>query len=220
MNCDRMTIKELFPACLAGTLSENDRVGVEQHLAECGDCAAEFGLLRLMADEPVPDPGEAFWGSLPDRVYREVQRQRGRERSSGIASLFRGALLPRWGWAAAAAAVVILTAWFLVRPLPQRPLPTAAKHRPAPAVDIIQEAANNGEVRPEDLDRLSAWARQELLSLPGGLADVPAGGNSALLGGELNVDIEDALTLLNEEQLETLIDTLDQDVRDDVDEEA
>jgi len=106
----------------------------------------------------VPDPGEAFWKSFADRLYHDVQRHRRRQWPSRLADLFRGAYVPRWAWGAATAAVLIVATWLVVRPLPDRASPTAARRQPAPAVDIIQEAANNKEVRQEDLERLSAWA--------------------------------------------------------------
>jgi len=213
MTCDRQNIQEVLPAYLAGTLGSDDRVRVEEHLAACRDCTAELDLLRMMATEPVPDPGEGFWEALPHRIYPEVQRQRRRQWPSRLSDLLRGANIPRWGWAAAAAAV-ILASWLVVRPLPDRALRAAAKHRPAPAVDIIQEASNNTEIRPEDLERLSTWAHQELLSLQDGLADLSANGNGTRVEGALNVDLEDELASLSDEQLETLIDTLDRGSHD------
>jgi anti-sigma factor RsiW len=182
MNCNRKNIQELLPAYLDGTLAGTERVRVEEHLAECSGCAAELDLLRLVAAETVPDPGEAFWESFPEQVHRELRHRR-RRWQFRPADLFRGATLPRWGWAAAAAAAVILTTWILVRPAPHRPSSAALKHPPVPAVDIIQEAANSSEVRPEELERLSAWAREELRSLQNGLTDPSAGGSDALLGG-------------------------------------
>jgi Putative zinc-finger len=213
MNCDRKNMQELLPAYLEGTLSAPERARLEAHLAGCSDCAAELNLLRIMAAEPVPDPGETFWESFPEKVHREVWHRR-RPWHFRPGDLFRGATLPRWGWAAGAAAAVILTTWLLARPVPPRDPSPVAKHRPAPAVDIIQEAANSSEVRPEELERLSAWAREELRSFQDGLTDLSAGGSDALLGGALNVDVEDELASLSEEQLEVLIDSLEPDVPD------
>jgi len=214
-------MQELLPAYLAGTLGDEERIRIEGHLAECGDCTAELDLLRLISGDPVPDPGEAFWKSFADRLYHDVQRHRRRQWPSRLADLFRGAYVPRWAWGAATAAVLIVATWLVVRPLPDRASPTAARRQPAPAVDIIQEAANNKEVRQEDLERLSAWARQELLSLRNGLPDLSAGGNGALPGSALNVDIEDELASMSEEQMEVLIDTLSDDApNEDTDEEA
>jgi hypothetical protein len=221
MTCGRKNIQELLPAYLAGSLVDEERSRVEEHLAACRDCAAELDLLRMLSPEAVPDPGDAFWGSFADRLYHDVQRHRRRQWSSRLADLFRGALIPRWAWAATATAALIVATWLVVRPVPHRAPVSAAKHRPVPAVDIIQEASNSNEVRQEDLERLSVWARQELLSLRNGLTDLPGGGNGA--GGEsaLNVDIEDELASLSEEQLEVLIDSLNDDAPNDaMDEEA
>ena len=75
MKCKEQHIREQLPSYLEGKLEHGKTALVELHLARCADCAEELTLLRLLANDPSPDPGEAFWASLPDRVYREVRQQ-------------------------------------------------------------------------------------------------------------------------------------------------
>ena len=75
MLCKNNTIKEMLPEYVADALEEEDMARVREHLIACSDCAQEAALLRMMADEPVPDPGEAFWAEMPGRVYRAVQQK-------------------------------------------------------------------------------------------------------------------------------------------------
>jgi anti-sigma factor RsiW len=205
--CTNERIKLMLPDHLEGTLLRTDRARVEEHLAVCPDCTAELEVLRLMASEAVPDPGDGFWAAMPDQVYREVQRQEKRKGDSRLAGLFRAASPARWGWAPAMIAVIALLSWVALRPLPHQAPGAAAKRGTLPGVDIIEEAANNAEVSQADLDRLSAWAHQELLSLQNGLPESPDRASGMLLTG-LGVDLDEELASLSEEQLDTLIDTL------------
>jgi anti-sigma factor RsiW len=205
--CTNEQIQMLLPDHLEGTLSRGDNAKVEQHLAVCPDCTAELAVLRLMASETVPDPGEGFWAAMPDQVYRRVQRQKQREGDSWLSGLIRGVFPARWGWAPAMIAVIALLSWVALRPLPHLPPDANAKRGTLQSVDIIEEATNNANVSQADLDRLSAWAHQELLSLQNGLPESSDRTIGALLTG-LGADLEEELASLSEEQLETLIDIL------------
>ncbi len=68
--CKDTTIKELLPAYREQALDRTEMLMIENHLASCEDCRNELSLLRMMAEEAVPDPGEAFWAAMPGRVYQ------------------------------------------------------------------------------------------------------------------------------------------------------
>jgi anti-sigma factor RsiW len=208
----------MLPDHLKGTLLREDRARIEQHLGSCPDCSAELEVLRLMASEAVPDPGDEFWAALPDQVYRAVQRQDRPEDVSWFSELLGGARRAGWGWATAMAAVLVLLSWVALRPLPHQAPGSDAKRGALPGVDIIGEALNDGDVSQADLERLSAWAHQELLSLQSGFPESSERANGTLLPG-LGVDLDEELASLSEEQLDTLIDTLIDTVDPD-DEEA
>lgn len=79
-------------------------------------------MLSLLAAEPVPDPGEAFWATMPERVYRAVQRQKASAAEkrwtpgSVIGSVLR---LPRWAGVAAAVLLLATVTWLAVLPGPR-----------------------------------------------------------------------------------------------------
>ena len=210
MMCGNEQIQLLLPDYLEGTLHHQDRVIVEEHLAVCSDCAAELELIGLLASEAVPDPGEAFWAAMPGQIYREVRRHGRGQRFSWIFGLFRGGAAARWAWTTAMIAVITLLSWAALRPFShQAPVPVA-KRSTLSSVDIIGEASNNADIGQADLDRLSAWAHQELLSLQNGLPDALVNGKGTHLTG-LGVELDEELASLSEEELDILIDTLNQD---------
>ena len=109
MKCTEKTIKDLLPVYLDQGLDRTETVRVEDHLGTCEDCSTELSLLRMMSEEPVPDPGEAFWASMPGRVSREVEESRNAKRGTFDLSWLWGRFtLPRWTWAAAGIGMVLV----------------------------------------------------------------------------------------------------------------
>ena len=170
MSCTNTDIKELLPAYAAEALTPEDLARVREHLRACADCAREAAVLRLMASEPVPDPGEAFWAEMPGRVYRAVQHERA-GRSSRVRpwyELLRGAAFPRWAWLTAAACIVLLgLSWFIVNPALHRDngdeyaSDDVSIHDPV----LRHTSSTIAELTPPELDAVDSWAATELSSL-------------------------------------------------------
>jgi len=93
--CDDKTIKESLPAYREQALDRTENLLIESHLASCDECRTELSLLRLMAEETVPDPGEAFWAAMPDRIYQAVQNSQPKEKSFNLSWLVDRITLPR-----------------------------------------------------------------------------------------------------------------------------
>jgi hypothetical protein len=201
MTCRNEVIHELLPAHLEQKLDEAARRSVEQHLASCGDCRAELEILRLLAADSVPDPGEAFWAAVPDRVYREVQeRQRSSWKLQGFLDRF---LIPRWILSAAVFLLVVSLAWFLTTPAPLKMADTGSPDSVASYDDMLDsgpiELADLGD--PE-LQSLDAWVSGELTTMMGESADLFTNGQ--------DLSLDDKLAELNVQELEQLSNELDE----------
>jgi anti-sigma factor RsiW len=115
MTCRQQDIRELLPAFIERSLAPGDAERVERHLALCADCTEELALLRMMAEEPVPDPGEAYWSTLPERVHRRFREEQSRNRFSiPWRTLFA---LPRMTWMSSAALLVAVIVWVSLHPV-------------------------------------------------------------------------------------------------------
>ncbi|MBI5026410.1 MAG: zf-HC2 domain-containing protein [Nitrospirae bacterium] len=68
-------IKEMFPEYLKGALPEEVREDIEAHLKCCEECSGEFFLITELVKVDVPDPGDLFWKTLPQRVRRAVEKE-------------------------------------------------------------------------------------------------------------------------------------------------
>ena len=80
-------IKDLLPDYLRGSLSEEIRLEVRNHIDACAGCKAELLFLSEMMDaDDVPDPGELFWKTMPQRVRVSVKEENAK--SFSIRSLF------------------------------------------------------------------------------------------------------------------------------------
>ena len=172
MSCKNKDIKEVLPAYVSDELTGEDLTRVKEHLRTCADCAQEAALLRLMASEPVPDPGEAFWAEMPGRVYSAVQRDKAVRRSTGRPwhDLLRDSAFSRWAWVAAAAGIVLVISWFIVNPMLHRGAGPAgdeyayddtASHDPV----LRHTSSAIAELTPTELDAVDSWAATELSSL-------------------------------------------------------
>jgi hypothetical protein len=166
MTCINKDIKELLPAYLEQGLDQDARGRVERHLETCEDCRAELSLLLMMAEEPVPDPGEAFWLTMPERVFRAVQEEKKKEKRFVLSALWNGPVLPRWARATAVVGLVAVVSWLLVRPAPMDvggpvlPADGTAFEYAVPA-----EPLNITELSNIELDAATAWAQNEFVPI-------------------------------------------------------
>jgi hypothetical protein len=202
MTCRNKDIHELLPAHLEQKLDEAARRNVEQHLASCGDCRTELDILRMLAAEAVPDPGDVFWAAMPGRVYREVQEQQ-RERSWGLPWALDRFLRPRWVVSAAVVLLVAAMAWFFTLPAPVKVAETGSPDSGASYEDMFDP----GPIELADLDdpelqSLDAWASGELAAMMGETTDLFTNGQ--------DLSIDDKLVELNTQELEQLSNKLDE----------
>ncbi len=61
-------MEELLPAYVKDSLFPEGVKAVEAHLEECKECRDAAEVLSGLLAVDVPDPGQAFWESLPRRV--------------------------------------------------------------------------------------------------------------------------------------------------------
>lgn len=200
--CANKDIQQLLPSYREQALVPGDHARVERHLTDCGDCRAELELLGILAAEPVPDPGEAFWAALPGKVYRQVRNERERSRSWWDLRVPVSVSLPRWAWAAAAVLLMASISWLAVGPAPVRTArvttPVRGDLRMALNASDVLEFADLSDM---EVDAVDLWATEELALLQDDLLDVMR--NSADLG------VDERLAELTAEELETLSRMLD-----------
>lgn len=166
MPCRNKNIKALLPAFLEQALDEGDQKIVQDHLAACEDCRAELTLLRVMADEPVPDPGGAFWQTMPERVFRAVQEENAKQKQSALSSQRGRPFFLRWAWATAAVGLLATVSWFLVRPAPMDVARTGLPDTEAEWGDIVPaEPVSVAELSPAELSAATQWAQNGLAPL-------------------------------------------------------
>jgi hypothetical protein len=194
--CDDKTIKELLPAYSEQGIDKADALKVKNHLDSCADCRTELSVLRLLAKEGVPDPGEAFWAAMPGRVYRAVQEQNAGKNSFDLARLFDRMALPRWRWAAATAVAILIAAWFMSMPI-QKGTETAQPQ----TYDFAEEMEAAGslsvaELDNEQLDTIDSWAGGEITTM---VAEA-----EQAVWNISEIDIDEELGALNTQEVERL----------------
>jgi anti-sigma factor RsiW len=200
--CDDKTIKELLPEYQAQQLQNAEKDRIEKHLESCEDCRTEVALLHMMEEETIPDPGEAYWAAMPDRVYRAVEAHKARNRGFDLSWLLDWFMMPRWVVAAATAVMVLALSWYVIHPLPNQPGAPAPK-----GYDLSDEIAGSEEPHLSSLDTdqlatVADWAGKELSSIGSEAALVVANGTDA-------TDIDEELAELNArdaKKLSTLLD--------------
>lgn len=200
--CNDKTIKEMLPAYREQALDRTENLIIENHLASCEDCRIELSHLRIMAEETVPDPGEAFWAAMPGRVYQAVQKQKAEQKTFDLARLLDRMALPRWAWAAASVTTVLLLSWLIIRPVQKKP-----EMAPSQAFEFVEESIPSEPVNMNELDNkalgaIDIWAGTELASI--------AQESEQVIGNSQDSDVYEELVELNAQQAEQLMKMIDQ----------
>jgi len=195
-------IQTLLPAHLEQSLDQESRVGVERHLEVCEDCRTELALLRMMSEEPVPDPGEAFWAAMPGRIFREVEAQK-KQKASPWLPFGRGTLIfPRWAWAGASVFLVAAVILLLDRPVPLDIARTALPETGSSYGDLIPaEPIDMAELTDIEIDSVDLWATEELALLRDDASD--------MFGTSTDISLDDRLSELDSQELDQLSRMLD-----------
>jgi hypothetical protein len=179
MKCTDKTIKDQFPAYIEQGLERTEQERVEQHLKACADCREELSLLRMMAEDAVPDPGEAFWAEMPDSIYREVRRQKQQKKPASLSDIFGKLFIPRWAWTAAAAVVVVVAGFLLYRPATVEMTALAPTSEEGAYEDIVlPEQPDIADLDGQELDTIATWVDKEFAAI-----------GERNLGGKLNCRI-------------------------------
>ena len=97
------------------------------HLEGCAGCRAEMEVVRQILVRvkgvAVPDPGDRFWNEFPDKVRRELAR----ERPPVPAGLWKG--MAGWPMALAASVLLLVGAWSLKGLVAPGPAPAPSQPR-------------------------------------------------------------------------------------------
>ena len=202
MKCNNKYIKEMLPAYLEEGLEPDEKLRMKSHLKACEDCRAELALLRMMAEEPVPDPGGAFWQTMPERVFRSVQQEKKRGKRSILSALPGRPFLRRWAWATAAVGLAAVVSWLLVRPAPIGDI--ARPDLPENGIsfeDIVPlEPVSVAGLSSTELNAATQWAQNELAPMSEAVAqDAP---------GNTPKDVYEDLMELSPEELDRVYEML------------
>lgn len=202
MTCRSKDIKELLPAYQDKTLSPADTDRIEKHLSACEDCAREARLLGMLAAEPVPDPGEAFWAAMPGKIFREVQAQNRRKALPGSRFGRGWLIIPRWAWAAAAVFLVAAVMLLLDRPVPVYIASNALPENGSSNGYLLPvETIDMAELTDIEIDSVDLWATEELALLRDEII--------YLFRTSTDISLDDRLAELDAQELEQLSDLLD-----------
>ena len=202
MTCNNLDIKELLPAYQGRILSPADTDRIEKHLSSCEDCRTELSLLHMMTEEPVPDPGEAFWAAMPGRIFREVQAQQPQMVLQGLLTGRGWTIIPRWAWATAAVFLVAAVLLFLERPVPLDIARNALQENGASYGDLLPaETVDMEELTDIEIDAVDLWATKELALWHDEFSD--------MFRTSTDISFDDRLTELDSQELEQLSRMLD-----------
>jgi hypothetical protein len=202
MTCKNKEIQALLPAHLEQSLDEESQAGVERHVAVCEDCRTELALLRMMSEEPVPDPGEAFWAAMPGRIFRAVAAQK-QQKTSPWSPFGRGTLIfPRWAWAAASVFLVAAVVLLLNRPVPLDIARNAQPENGSSSGDLLPaDPVDMAELTDIEIDSVDLWAAEELALLRDDASDT--------FRASTDISLDDRLAELDSQELDQLSRMLD-----------
>jgi hypothetical protein len=195
MMCNDLDIKALLPAYLDKMLSLSDNDRIEKHLFTCEDCRTELSLLRMLSEEPVPDPGGAFWAAMPGKIFREVQAQEQRKSFQWLPFGWGRLIIPRWAWAAATVFLVTVVVFFLARPAPLDIAYDSPQENGASYGDLLlAEPVDMAELTDVEIDSVDIWATGELALLRDDVIDI--------FKTSPDISIDDRLAELDAQELE------------------
>ena len=106
-------IKEMLPDYINGLVSNGTERVINAHLRECPDCTEEMTFISGLMQADLPEPGELYWKTLPQKV-RAISSERD-EKGFFFSSLFRPAP------AFAAAVLILIITIFSVYTIRTRP---------------------------------------------------------------------------------------------------
>lgn len=206
MSCDNSDIKLLLPAFLNERLEQGEQVRVQEHLSTCEDCREELSLLRLLVEEIVPDPGETYWATMPDRVFRTVQAHKEKKWHVDLSWLADRLILPRWVLGAVTVGIILMISLIAVR-FPR----TGAVVSPPQGYEFSDEAivvdgVHISALDNNQLDTVSAWAGSELASIAREAEHARVNVTDTDIYEETN-----ELTAKEAEQLSTMLDQWEQE---------
>jgi len=185
VTCTNEHIKELLPAYLAQELAPTDLRAVEKHIEACPDCSAELDLLRIVANEAVPDPEEAFWNTMPDRVYRAVKQEAMDRPHVDLSRLLRG-FQPRWVFAAATICVLLVVSLSIFYMVQLEPDTMTSQIDPY-ADEALSSSMTIAALNQDEIISIDTWAGSELFSIAQEAEPVMAGDQDTNLYEELAV---------------------------------
>jgi len=196
--CKDTDIKELLPVYLEQGLNEESTSRVEKHLEGCADCRDEMKLLLTMAADRTPDPGEAFWAAMPERIYRDVQEIKMKRRRFRVSRFWDGLFLPRWGWGVAAAGLALVISLLIIMPSPKREVSNITPNGDGSADEesSLMETPGLTELSQTELDDVSVWADGQISSLSSEIVDA--------LTSVPERDIHEDLSELDHQEIERL----------------
>ncbi|MDH4162465.1 MAG: zf-HC2 domain-containing protein [Nitrospirota bacterium] len=197
MTCTNTHLREMLPSFLEGSLDAEGMALVRGHIARCSECSDELELLGMMSDEQVPDPGEAFWAALPDRVYRETQRTLAekRTRSGWLREWWSG--MPVRG--AIAFAMIVLVSLVLLRPAHRIQPETTGRIGDTTLEDLYDGPAAVADLGPSDITLLNDWLEREITVLRQDL------GRTAISANGFGRTLDEDLSTMDREELDDLV---------------
>ncbi len=203
MPCRDKNIKDLLPAYRDQVLEQQEMIRIERHLDSCADCRKELALLRALSEDEIPDPGDAFWATMPARVFRGVQQEKARKRTFGPARLWSLLATYRLAAAAATIGVVLILAWFTVRQHgKEQGIALSDRYEFSDEI-LTSDDTSIGRLDSEELDTASTWASTQLASLSDELARSPV---SSFFDADVNEELSD----LNTKEMEQVVDKIEQ----------
>ena len=203
MTCKNKEIQALLPAHLEQSLDQESQAGVERHVAVCEDCRTELALLRMMSEEPVPDPGEAFWAAMPGRIFREVEAQKQQKASHWLPFGWGRFIIPRWAWAATAAVFMVAAVIMLLdRPVTPDIARNVLPENGSSYGDLLPaEPVDMAELTDIEIESMDLWATEELALLRDDASDT--------FRTSTDISLDDRLSELDSQELDQLSRMLD-----------